>query len=299
MLIKYGAHVSEWAWLPEVEDGKIAGTVGGNRALEAFKISELNLPNSNINAKAHVQDVGWMEFGNVGSVIGTTGQAKHVEAVIIGLTGDAYNTHDIWYRCHVQDYGWLEWSCNGGVNGTTGGNKQVEAIQIEIHDKNEGFSPRVDTDIEFIDLTPQAPPTPPRDPRADLIAIAASHLGYAPGTSADSAFGRRIDGPNAGDWCCYFVVCCCLDAGLAVPVTGYCPYMLDWAQQNGRFTGNPEPGFLVLYDFNGNGVPDHIGIIEQVYASDHVLAIEGNTGDPIGVYRKDRDWGILGYVNPF
>lgn len=298
--IKYQAHCADLGWLPEVEDNRIAGTVGANRQLEAIRVNSLNLANSGLDIRVHVQDLGWSGQNVVGQDAGTTGLGKHVEAILIGITGDAYNTHDIWYRCHVQDYGWLDWSCNGAINGTVGGNKQVEAVQIDIHDKNEGFDPRVATDTEFIDLTPQLPPPAPAiDYRANIINIAASHLGYAPGTSSDSVFGRRIDGVNAGDWCCYFAVCCALDAGIAVPVTGYCPYILDWARESGRFTGNPEPGFFVLYDFNGNGVPDHIGIVQEVYASDHVLAIEGNTGDPIGVYQKDRDWGILGYVNIF
>ena len=77
--------------------------------------------------------------------------------------------------------------------------------------------------------------------------------------------------------------------------------MMDWAQETGRWTGNPQPGYFVLYDWDGNGVPNHIGIVEEVHASNCVTAIEGNVdkGNGVGVYRVYRNSGIMGYVNPF
>lgn len=300
--IKYKAHCGGLGWLNDVEDGCVAGTVGVSVPLEAFRITELNIPNLGVHAFAHVQDLGWSEGNILGEDVGTTGLAKHIEAIKIGLIGPEANNYDIWYRCHVRNLGWFDWSCNGAVNGTEGGNLQVEAIQIEVHPKSEGFSPKVNYQGEYVNLTPQNPPQPQAP---NIVDVARSYLGYVSGTSSDSAFGRRIDGPMMGDWCAYFVTCCALDAGLNVPVSGFCPAIYQWALNTGRFTGNPQPGFYVLYDFGGgendepNGTPDHIGIVEEVYSSDHILAIEGNTGSPIGVYRKDRDWGILGYVNPF
>lgn len=62
----------------------------------------------------------------------------------------------------------------------------------------------------------------------------------------------------------------------------------------------------MLFDFNSNGTPDHIGIVEKVQGST-LYTIEGNTsgsgessnGD--GVYRKSRSLtsgGIFGYCAP-
>lgn len=297
-MITYKAHVADLGWLDLVDDGKIAGTVGQNRPLEAFQITNVDIPEVGVQAFALVQDLGWSS-GNIQTEdVGTTGLGKHIEAVKMGLFGARADEYDIWYRCHVQDYGWFNWSCNGAINGTEGGNRQLEAIQIEIHPKSEGFSPRVDYDGEYINLTPQ---NPPQAEKPNILDIARSHIGYITGTSSDSEFGRRIAGANAGDWCCYAVVCWALDAGLNVPITGYVPTMKDWAVDNGRWVGDPQPGYFVLFDFNGNGTPDHIGIVEEVHSSNCVTSIEGNTdqGSGIGVYRVYRDYGILGYVNPF
>lgn len=297
-VIQYKCHCGGLGWLGDVTDGAIGGTVGLSVPLEAFRITGLNIPNLGVHAFALVQDLGWSSGNILNEDVGTTGLAKHIEAVKIGLIGPEAENYDIWYRLHVRDLGWLNWSCNGQVNGTEGGNLQAEAIQIEVHSKAEKFSPKVDTDAQYINLTPQNPPQPQAP---NILDVARGHIGYISGTSEDSAFGRRLVGINAGDWCAYFVVCCALDAGLNVPILGYVPYIKNWAVDSGRWTGSPQPGFFVLYDFNGNGTPDHIGLVEEVYSSDHVLAIEGNTdqGNGIGVYRVDRDWGIMGYVNPF
>lgn len=301
-LIKYQAHSAFIGWQRPVEDGQIAGTVGQARRMEAFRITELNIPNSNVNAKAHVQNIGWSDFNNIGQDVGSTGKELHMEAIIIGLTGEAYETHDIWYRVHAAGLGWMDWAKNGEMSGTVGGNIQAEAIQIIVKPKSEGFDPHVDTDQTFMDLTPQNPPPAPKvDLRAKLLEVARSQLFYRSYTEEDSEYGRQLYGEGSGNWCAWFVVWCCLTAGMNVPVLGSCPKIVEWAQATGRWTGTPEPGFWVLYDFNRNSTADHIGIVENVYASNHVLAIEGNTdkGDGVGVYEVDRSDGILGYINPF
>ena len=300
--ISYKAHCGGLDWLGEVSNGAIAGTVGVSVPLEAFRITGLDVPNLGIHAFAHVQDIGWSSGNILNEDVGTTGKAKHIEAVKIGLIGPEANNYDIWYRLHVRNLGWMEWSCNGAVNGTEGGNLQAEAIQIELHAKSEKFNPRVDYQAEYVNLTPQNPPQPQAP---NIVDIARSYLGYLSYSEDDSAFGRRLAGANAGNWCCFYVVCCAIDAGLNIPITGSCPQIQAWAENTGRLVGDPQPGFFVLYDFGGgeydepNGTADHIGIVDTVYSSGHVLADEGNTGSPVGVYQKDRSSHILGYVNPF
>lgn len=291
MSIKYQVHAQDIGWMGEVTDGAIAGTVGQSRQLEAFRILDVGVPNLGVHAFAHVENCGWSAGNILNEDVGSTGLGLHIEAIKIGLIGEEAGNYDIWYRCHVADFGWLNWSSNGAENGTIGGNKQIEAIQIELHHKSEGFNPTVNRIENYMNLTPQNPPQPQAP---NILDVARSHLGYLSYSEEDSAFGRRLVGVNAGNWCCYYVVCCALDAGLNVPITGYCPTLMEWSQDNGRWTGNPQAGDLVLYDWDGNGVPNHIGIVEEVYSSNHVLAIEGNTGNPTGVYRKDRDYDILG-----
>ena len=296
-MITYRAHCidNKIGWQKTVSDGQIAGTVGMNKPIDAIRIEDVGVQGLGIHGFAHVQDCGWSEGNILNEDIGSTGLGKHIEAIKIGLIGEEAGNYDIWYRCHCANYGWLEWSKNGELNGTVGGNVQVEAVQIQLHSKNEGFSPMVDTDVPYMDLTPQNPPV---QNAPNILDVARSHLGYLSYSEDDSFFGRRLVGEMAGNWCCYFSVCCAIDAGLNVPITGYCPTMMDWAQETGRWTGSPQPGDFVLYDWDGNGVPNHIGIVEEVHSSDCVTAIEGNVdkGNGVGVYRVYRDFGILGYV---
>lgn len=84
-----------------------------------------------VNYDTHVQSFGWL--GNVanGSISGTTGQAKRVEALKIKVKDPNYSG-SIQYRAHGQTYGWQNWVQNGAVAGTTGQAKRVEAVQIQL-----------------------------------------------------------------------------------------------------------------------------------------------------------------------
>lgn len=313
--IRYQAHVANYGWQNEVEDGAIAGTVGQSTAMECFRITG-GLPEGvGTHAFAHVQDIGWSNGNIQGEDVGSTGLGKHIEAVKIGLFGENADKYDIWYRVHVADRGFLDWCRNGELAGTVGGNVRVEAIQIMIRAKSENFWPASDRLYAFEDLTEftrqqreneaAAARAGSEDAkRAQIIAQAQSYLGYVSGSSDDSVFGRRQAGAFAGSWCAYFVMSVFEDCGLQsiIPWSGYCPTIVDEAKRLGIWhpagTYTPKTGDLVLYDFNYNSISDHIGIVESVPSSGSVYAIEGNTGSPIGVYRKLRNSGILGYVTP-
>lgn len=297
MNVEYKVHVSEIGWMGRTfKNNEVAGTTGEHKGIEAFSVNLVDVPegvNLGVAYTAHIQDLGWcsQDYTN-GEICGTTGQCKHIEAVRMYLFGNDADKYHIYYRCHLAEKGWLNWSSEGNNNGSEGCGLQIEAIQIYVTD-DASYRPTnyVDTTQPFVKEEPKPQNKPP-----SILDVARSYLGYVSGTSEDSIFGRRLVGANAGDYCCYFVVCCAQDAGLEIMNTGYCPYIYDWSKETGRFTGSPQPGDLVLFDFNSNGIPDHIGIVEEVISSDHVRTIEANTGDPIGVYRKDRDFGILGYI---
>lgn len=91
-----------------------------SRLVGQAKVSELQY-------KAHIQDIGWTDWINVGEVAGTLGEGKRVEAII--LQGN--NGLDLSYRVHIQDIGWTGWVSNGQVCGTTGQSKRIEAIEIQ------------------------------------------------------------------------------------------------------------------------------------------------------------------------
>ncbi|MGX7243684.1 trypsin-like serine protease [Enterococcus quebecensis] len=85
-----------------------------------------------VNYNSHLMDLGWI--GNVanGSVSGTVGQKRRMEAIKISINNLGHIGGSIQYRSHVQDKGWMNWVSNGAVSGTTGQKKRMEAIQIKL-----------------------------------------------------------------------------------------------------------------------------------------------------------------------
>jgi len=45
---------------------------------------------------------------------------------------------------------------------------------------------------------------------------------------------------------------------------------------------DPQVGDIVFYDWGGDGVSDHVGIVEKVNSDGSIVAIEGNTSDGFG-----------------
>ncbi len=68
---------------------------------------------------------------------GTSGEAKRLEAIRIGLYGEMAEKYDIYYRVHAQSYGWLGWAKNGEAAGTAGYAKRLEGIQIVLVEKGK------------------------------------------------------------------------------------------------------------------------------------------------------------------
>lgn len=91
-----------------------------------------------INYKTHVQNDGWQSLKYDGSVAGTIGEAKRLEAIQISLEGVPSNV-SVEYQVHVQNIGWQDWKKNGQTAGTTNKSLRLEAIRINL--KNlEGYS---------------------------------------------------------------------------------------------------------------------------------------------------------------
>ena len=121
--INYRSHVQGIGWDIVRTNGQTSGTIGKNKRLEAVKI---DCPTREIEAKAHIQSVGDVNYGVINSdtVIGTTGQAKRLEA--IWLKGN------IKTRVHIQNKGWTEWTDmrKGTWLGTKGQALRLEAVEI-------------------------------------------------------------------------------------------------------------------------------------------------------------------------
>ena len=87
------------------------------------------------------------------------------------------------------------------------------------------------------------------------------------------------------EWCAIFVSWCAdqcgyLDAGVLPKMEGVCPYV-DWFIERGQWQGRdyePSPGDIIFFDWENDGLADHVGIVEKV-EDGLVYTIEGNTGD--------------------
>lgn len=89
-----------------------------------------------------------------------------------------------------------------------------------------------------------------------------------------------------GPWCAMFVTYCFVKAGSKAFEQGnryaYCPFVLDAARHNQGMTIVPKQdarkGDIVLFCWDGSGVPQHIGIVlTPVTSSGTFTTIEGNT----------------------
>ena len=121
--IGYQAHVQKQGWQGWKYDGETSGTTGKGLRMEAIKIDY----NKEVYAKAHIQGIGWKDFGKItkDTVIGTTGKGYRLEALC--LKGDFK------YRVHIQNVGWTTWTNADGVItlGSVGQGLCLEAIQIK------------------------------------------------------------------------------------------------------------------------------------------------------------------------
>jgi hypothetical protein len=89
-----------------------------------------------------------------------------------------------------------------------------------------------------------------------------------------------------GPWCAMFITYAYVQAGSKAFKKGshwaYCPYMLAdaRAQRNGLTivpADKVQPGDIVLFDWQKDGVPDHVGLVIKPPVKGKFTAVEGNT----------------------
>lgn len=117
---------------------------------------------------------------------------------------------------------------------------------------------------------------------SDIIAIAKKELGVkeSPPNSNRVKYCTAYGVTTA--WCVIFLWWCFKQAGASELFYGggkcaSCSVLMGWAKTRGQWvTKNYAVGDLLLYDWNGDGRPEHIGICTAVNGS-YLTAIEGNT----------------------
>ncbi len=162
--LQYRAHIEDYGWENTLKpagneselnvstptSNNFVGTTGKAKQMEAL---EINAPvGLTLKYRAHVQDIGWMDWvtadNKVGTAFaGTTGKAKPMEAIQIVV--ENLENYELKYRTHVEDIGWMDWvTAETSVNsntlnfaGTTGRAKQIEALEIIIVPINNNDNP--------------------------------------------------------------------------------------------------------------------------------------------------------------
>lgn len=156
--------------------------------------------------------------------------------------------------------------------------------------------------------------------RNKVVTVAQSWLGVKEGSTqhhvivdtynsrSPRARGYKVKYTDA--WCAAFVSAVGIKAGMAdiMPTECGCGELLKLYQARGRWVENdayvPQPGDIILYDWQDSGAgdnrgnPDHVGIVEKVVGR-NVTAIEGNYDDMVKrrVFAVDSR-SIRGYCCP-
>ena len=93
-------------------------------------------------------------------------------------------------------------------------------------------------------------------------------------------YGRPVSGPDY-PWCCAFVWDVFRMAGLSSlfcggQKTAWCPFVADYARSRGQWvTSGYRQGDLILYEFTGDALADHIGFCTEA-AGPVLTVVEGN-----------------------
>ena len=153
------------------------------------------------------------------------------------------------------------------------------------------------------------------------LAWAASQIGYTRWDDPEegSLYGRwyakkhgAYYGTSGVPFCAMFASWCLTDDDGASVIPGgdfaYVPYGINAARAAGQLVApsNAAPGDLICFDWDGDGVADHVGLVEANYGS-WVQTIEGNTSSGAagsqsnggGVWRRTRDWdSVCAVIRP-
>lgn len=129
---------------------------------------------------------------------------------------------------------------------------------------------------------------------SQMASVAMSQLGNEGGQKFWSWYGFS----SRVEWCACFVSWCADQSGLiangAAPSFSLCSDGMNWFQSAGKWRGSsyqPSAGTIIFFDWNGDGNPDHVGIVEKC-ENGRVYTIEGNSGDAV----RQRNYAVGGRV---
>ena len=115
----------------------------------------------------------------------------------------------------------------------------------------------------------------------NIVAVALSQVGNVGGQPYWNWYGfsYRVE------WCACFVSWCAdqcgyIESGM-IPKHSCCPTGVEWFRSRGQWQDRnsiPAPGSIIYFDWGGDGIADHVGIVESCDGST-VYTIEGNANN--------------------
>ena len=114
-----------------------------------------------------------------------------------------------------------------------------------------------------------------------IVEVVLTQLGNQGGQPYWSWYGFN----SRVEWCACFVSWCAdqcgyIESGL-VPKFAGCVDGANWFKSNGKWqdrTYEPKTGDIIFFDWEGDGITDHVGIVEKC-ENGTVYTVEGNSGD--------------------
>lgn len=115
--------------------------------------------------------------------------------------------------------------------------------------------------------------------RDEIIKIANEQVGYKEYANNKTKYGEWYG--MQGEWCDIFISWLANQVGILntlIPKEAYVPTTANWYKNKGLLKDKnyrPQKGDLILFDYNHNKTPDHIGIVDYVEGN-VIHTIEGN-----------------------
>jgi hypothetical protein len=123
-----------------------------------------------------------------------------------------------------------------------------------------------------------------------IVSVALSQVGNIGGQPYWSWYGfdSRVE------WCACFVSWCANECGYieagVIPKYAGCVQGSEWFKERGQWADRnyePSPGTIIFFDWEGDGITDHTGIVEKC-ENGTVYTVEGNSGDAC----KQRQYSV-------
>ncbi len=184
---------------------------------------------------------------------------------------DPYDMEHIYLALQGYNYGqaYIKWAIDN-FGGWTRANAKVYSDQMQAKLNTTGYG-----DVNYVAHVLQYY----HFGDSDIVKIAVAQIGNIGGKPYWSWYGFN----NRVEWCACFVSWCADQAGLIdkglVPKFAYCPTGAQWFIDHNAWrnrTAVPIPGDIIFFDWEGDGITDHVGIVIEV-DSQTVYTVEGNS----------------------